>query len=100
MVGVLVSSLEKVSGHLVLKFLRIICWFCLIGRLLRMLEGLVVQEVVSELMEAVRRRRAYIGKIKAIGICEDGVESVRFLELLQLKDMEKCTRLLLMMKET
>ncbi|GJS29397.1 hypothetical protein Tco_0490017 [Tanacetum coccineum] len=41
-----------------------------------------------------------IGELKALGSCEDVIESVRVLERMQLEDMEKGTRLLLMMKET
>ncbi|GJY90969.1 hypothetical protein Tco_0506165 [Tanacetum coccineum] len=52
------------------------------------------------LRDAVRRRHEHIGELKALGSCEDDVESVRFFEHMQLEDMEKGTRLLLMMKET
>ncbi|GJW56919.1 hypothetical protein Tco_0103650 [Tanacetum coccineum] len=52
------------------------------------------------LRDAVRRMHEHIGELKALGSCEDAIESVRFLESMQLEDMEKGTCLLLMMKET
>ncbi|GJR79395.1 hypothetical protein Tco_0150180 [Tanacetum coccineum] len=48
---------------------------------------------------AIRRREEYIGELKALGDCEDVVETVRFMEQIQLYDVEKYTRSLLMMKE-
>ncbi|GKE94158.1 hypothetical protein Tco_1579013, partial [Tanacetum coccineum] len=49
---------------------------------------------------ALRRRKEYIEELKSLGDSEDVVESVMFLERMQLNDMEKCTRSLLMMKDT
>ncbi|GKF24760.1 hypothetical protein Tco_0077082 [Tanacetum coccineum] len=52
------------------------------------------------LRDAVRKKHERIGELKALGSCEDDIETVRFLESMQLEDMKKGTRLLLMMKET
>ncbi|GJQ97498.1 putative nucleotidyltransferase, ribonuclease H [Tanacetum coccineum] len=49
---------------------------------------------------AMRRREEYIGELKALGDCEDVVETVRFMEQIQLYDVEKYTHSLLMMKAT
>nr|GEU33504.1 hypothetical protein [Tanacetum cinerariifolium] len=48
----------------------------------------------------VRRRRERIRKLKELVNCQSATETVRFWERMQLEDMEKGTRSLLMMKET
>ncbi|GJR59053.1 hypothetical protein Tco_1501215 [Tanacetum coccineum] len=53
-----------------------------------------------ELRESVRCLSACIFKLRALGECEDGYETVMLFERLRLDSMEKGIRLRLMMKET
>ncbi|GJX30556.1 hypothetical protein Tco_0238635 [Tanacetum coccineum] len=47
----------------------------------------------------MRRREECIGKLKALGDCEGAAKTVRFMEAMQLDDMHKCNRSLLLMNE-
>nr|GEZ56860.1 hypothetical protein [Tanacetum cinerariifolium] len=60
----------------------------------------VYRSLANGLMVAVRRRRHRIAGLEALGNCEDAARTVRFWEQMQLDDVEKGTRALLMMKET
>ncbi|GJX54836.1 hypothetical protein Tco_0283205 [Tanacetum coccineum] len=59
----------------------------------------VYWNVASQLTASVRRKGRYINELRRRGGPENA-ESFRFLERMRLKDMEKVTRLLLMLKET
>ncbi|GJV66824.1 hypothetical protein Tco_1482333 [Tanacetum coccineum] len=48
---------------------------------------------------AMRRREECIGELKALGDCEGVAETMRFMERMQLDDIDKCNRSLLLMKE-
>ncbi|GJW77635.1 hypothetical protein Tco_0139317, partial [Tanacetum coccineum] len=58
------------------------------------------KRMASQLKESARRRNEYIGALKARASGEDSVENLKFMERIRLEDVEKGTRLLLMMKET
>ncbi|GJT36138.1 hypothetical protein Tco_0926557 [Tanacetum coccineum] len=58
------------------------------------------KRMVSQLKESARRRNEYIGALKARVSGGDSVENLKFMERIRLEDVEKGTRLLLMMKET
>ncbi|GJR60296.1 hypothetical protein Tco_1502458 [Tanacetum coccineum] len=60
----------------------------------------VYRSLANGLRVAVRRRRQHITRLEALGNCEDAARTVRFWERMQLDDVEKGTRALLMMKET
>ncbi|GKC74605.1 hypothetical protein Tco_1120488, partial [Tanacetum coccineum] len=53
-----------------------------------------------QLKESARRRNEYISALKACPSGGNSVENLRFMERMRLEDLEKGTRLLLMMKET
>ncbi|GKC63682.1 hypothetical protein Tco_1096280 [Tanacetum coccineum] len=55
--------------------------------------------VACGLKITMRRREEYIGELKALGDCEGAVETVRFMEGLQVDDMDRYDRSLLLMKE-
>ncbi|GJS13658.1 hypothetical protein Tco_0408130 [Tanacetum coccineum] len=59
----------------------------------------VYWNVASQLTASVRRKGRYINELRRRGGPKNA-ESFRFLERMRLKDMEKVTRLLLMLKET
>ncbi|GJV25300.1 hypothetical protein Tco_1377995 [Tanacetum coccineum] len=80
---------------------------------IRGLLGLLKQEVSEDvarvreyrvmacgLKVSLRRRKEHIEELKSLGDSKDVVESVMFLERMQLNDMDKCTRSMLMMKYT
>ncbi|GKE22623.1 hypothetical protein Tco_1434135 [Tanacetum coccineum] len=52
------------------------------------------------LENSVRRKCGYIAALKSRSHREGSVEDLKFLERMRLEDLEKGTRLLLMMKET
>nr|GEW69582.1 hypothetical protein [Tanacetum cinerariifolium] len=56
--------------------------------------------MARQLKDSVRRRSGYIGAFKALPSGVDSSDRLKFLERMCLQDMEKGTRLLLMMKET
>ncbi|GKB64919.1 hypothetical protein Tco_0921105 [Tanacetum coccineum] len=47
----------------------------------------------------MRRKEECIGELKALGDCEGVAEIVRFMERMQLDDMDKCNHSLLLMRE-
>ncbi|GKF22157.1 hypothetical protein Tco_0074479, partial [Tanacetum coccineum] len=55
--------------------------------------------VACGLKIVMRRREECIGKLKALGDCEGAAKTVRFMEAMQLDDMHKCNRSLLLMNE-
>nr|GFD12606.1 hypothetical protein [Tanacetum cinerariifolium] len=55
--------------------------------------------MASQLTKSVRRKSGYINELKVCGGRENA-ENLRFMEHMQLEDMDKGTRLLLMLKET
>ncbi|GJT37555.1 RNA-directed DNA polymerase, eukaryota [Tanacetum coccineum] len=55
--------------------------------------------VACGLKIAMRMREEYIGELKALGDCDGAVETVRFMEGLQVDDMDRYDRMLLLMKE-
>ncbi|GJV21962.1 hypothetical protein Tco_1370982 [Tanacetum coccineum] len=55
--------------------------------------------VVFGLNIGMQRREECIGELKALGDCQDVIETVRFMERLQQDDMEKRDRSLLLMRE-
>nr|GEV77058.1 hypothetical protein [Tanacetum cinerariifolium] len=54
----------------------------------------------SELWEAVRRRDGYVIELRASRSCDDALRTIDMLSCMQLDDMEKAARLLLMARET
>nr|GEW51704.1 ARID DNA-binding domain-containing protein [Tanacetum cinerariifolium] len=58
------------------------------------------KRMVRQLKESVRRRNGYIGALKARASDGDSIGNLKFLERVRLEDVEKGTRLLLIMKET
>ncbi|GJY61565.1 hypothetical protein Tco_0462222 [Tanacetum coccineum] len=56
--------------------------------------------MASQLENSVRRKCGYIAALKSHSDGEGSVEDLKFLERMRLEDLEKGTRLLLMMKET
>ncbi|GJQ90603.1 hypothetical protein Tco_0001742 [Tanacetum coccineum] len=56
--------------------------------------------IASGLRITVRRRRERICRLKALGNCQDAIDTIRFWERMQLDDVEKGTRALLMMRES
>ncbi|GKA08746.1 hypothetical protein Tco_0688077 [Tanacetum coccineum] len=52
------------------------------------------------LLAVVRRRRERIRRLELLRNCQDAAATIRFWERMQLEDVEKGTRALLMMKET
>nr|GEV63720.1 hypothetical protein [Tanacetum cinerariifolium] len=55
--------------------------------------------VVCGLKIAIRRREECIRELKALGDCEGAVETMKFMEEMQLDDIDKCNRLVLLMRE-
>ncbi|GJS28125.1 hypothetical protein Tco_0303437 [Tanacetum coccineum] len=55
--------------------------------------------VACVLKIVMRRVEECIGKLKALGDCEGAAKTVRFMDGMQLDDMDKCDRLLLLMNE-
>ncbi|GKD58307.1 hypothetical protein Tco_1295816, partial [Tanacetum coccineum] len=55
--------------------------------------------VACGLQIAMRRREECIGELKALVDCEGAAETVRFMERMQLDDMDKCNHSLLLMRE-
>ncbi|GJS34593.1 hypothetical protein Tco_0532975 [Tanacetum coccineum] len=58
------------------------------------------KRMASQLENSVRRKCGYIAALKSRSDGEGSVEDLKFLERMRLEDLEKGTRLLLMMKET
>ncbi|GJZ06889.1 hypothetical protein Tco_0540682 [Tanacetum coccineum] len=58
------------------------------------------RSITRGLRVAVRRRRHRIRQLELLRNCEDAAATIRFWERMQLEDVEKGTRALLMMKET
>ncbi|GKC56442.1 hypothetical protein Tco_1084040 [Tanacetum coccineum] len=58
------------------------------------------KRMASQLENSVRRKCRYIAALKSRSDGEGSVEDLKFLERIRLEDLEKGTRLLLMMKET
>ncbi|GKA66065.1 hypothetical protein Tco_0765873 [Tanacetum coccineum] len=54
----------------------------------------------SELGEAVRRRDGYVAELRASRSCDDALKTIKMLSHMQLDDMEKAARLLLMVSDT
>ncbi|GJV62595.1 hypothetical protein Tco_1473423 [Tanacetum coccineum] len=54
----------------------------------------------SELRVAVRRRDGYIAELRVYRSCDDTLGTIEMLSRMQLDDMEKDARLLLMARET
>nr|GEW55125.1 hypothetical protein [Tanacetum cinerariifolium] len=99
------------TRNLALQVFILVLLLCEVDR--DCLLGLLKQEVSEDvarvkgyramacgLKVALRRRKEYIKELKSLGDCKDVVESVMFMERMQLNDMEKCTRSLLRMKDT
>nr|GEW68529.1 neutral ceramidase [Tanacetum cinerariifolium] len=55
--------------------------------------------VICGLKIAMRRREECIRELKALGDCEGAVETVKFMEEMQLDDIDKCNRSVLLMRE-
>nr|GEX33271.1 reverse transcriptase domain-containing protein [Tanacetum cinerariifolium] len=55
--------------------------------------------VACGLKIVLRRREECIGELKVLGDCEGAAETVRFMEGMQLDDMNKCDHLLLLINE-
>nr|GEV25546.1 hypothetical protein [Tanacetum cinerariifolium] len=60
----------------------------------------VYRAIANGLRITVRRRRECICRLEALGNCQDAIDTIRFWERMQLDDVEKGTRALLMMRET
>nr|GEU71417.1 membrane protein of ER body-like protein [Tanacetum cinerariifolium] len=60
----------------------------------------VYRSLANGLRVAIRMRRHRITRLEALGNCEDAARTVRFWERMQLDNVEKGTRALLVMKET
>ncbi|GJZ19661.1 hypothetical protein Tco_0556251 [Tanacetum coccineum] len=58
------------------------------------------KRMARQLKDSVKKRCGYIGALKARHSGADSNENLKFMEWIRLEDMEKGTRLLLMMKET
>nr|GEY02302.1 hypothetical protein [Tanacetum cinerariifolium] len=58
------------------------------------------KRMACQLKESVMRRNEYISALKACPRGGNSVENLRFMKCMHLEDLEKGTRLLLMMKET
>nr|GEY48602.1 hypothetical protein [Tanacetum cinerariifolium] len=60
----------------------------------------VYRATANGLRITVRRRRERIRRLEALGNCQDAIDTIRFWERMQLDDVEKGTRALLMMRKT
>nr|GEW78827.1 hypothetical protein [Tanacetum cinerariifolium] len=54
----------------------------------------------SEFKEAIRRRDAYVDELRASRSCDDALGTIKMLSRMQLVDIEKAARLMLMARET
>ncbi|GKD56695.1 hypothetical protein Tco_1290082 [Tanacetum coccineum] len=54
----------------------------------------------TKLREAVRRRDGYVAELRALRSCNDALGTIKMLSRMQLDDMKKVARLLLMARET
>nr|GFA39762.1 hypothetical protein [Tanacetum cinerariifolium] len=54
----------------------------------------------SKLGKAVRRRDGYVVELRASRSCDDPIGNIKMLSHMQLNDMEKAARLLLMVRDT
>ncbi|GJU00733.1 hypothetical protein Tco_1111071 [Tanacetum coccineum] len=57
-------------------------------------------QLSSELKAAVRRRDGYIAELRLYRSCDDTLGTIEMLSRMQLEDMEKAARFLLMARET
>ncbi|GKC61956.1 hypothetical protein Tco_1089554 [Tanacetum coccineum] len=58
------------------------------------------RSIANGLRIVVRRRRQRVDRLEALRNCREAVDTIRFWERMQLEDVEKGTRALLMMRET